>query len=186
MYFEPVEVSLDENCLSDLIRRYHFNDNDKKDIVRLYKLLYPRVHAIFHYVIEKGSIYVIASLGRGIDSLQDSFLKKGDIQKAYIIDCLGIQLLEKVYEGIDDRIHELTGMYVGDYTFVGDERLPLQTMPDIMRKLGQKKIRYNNAYVLTPKKSVLFKAGLSKDKVHKSDMCSMCGNKDCANRSCQV
>lgn len=182
MTFESIEVSLDETCLSDLIRRYHFNDNDKKDIVRLYRQLYPRVHAIFHYVIKDDHVYVVASLGRGIDSLQDSYLQKGDIQKAYIIDCLGTQLLEKAYEEIDERIHELTGKFVGDYIFVGEDRLPLETMPDIMTMLGQKKIRYNAAYVLTPKKSVLFKAPLSLSKVHKKGMCSICSNTECANR----
>lgn len=181
MNFEPIEVSLDENCLSDFIRRYHFKEEDKKDIVRLYKLVHPRIHAIFHYVTEGDGAYVVASLGRGIDGLQDSFLQKGDIQKAYILDCLGAFFLEKAYEGIDNRLFELTGKYAGQYSFVGDKDIPLESIPDIMKKLGQKKIRYNDAFVLIPKKSVLFKVALLPEKVHKKGICSMCGNKSCKN-----
>ena len=53
MTFEPIEVSLDENCISDFIRRYHFNEDDKKEILRVNKLISPRAHAQFHYYLEE-------------------------------------------------------------------------------------------------------------------------------------
>ncbi|WP_026652860.1 hypothetical protein [Butyrivibrio proteoclasticus] len=215
MTFEPVEVSLDENCFAELVRRYHFNEEDKKDIVKLYRQLIPRVHAVFHYVVENSDdgcssvvendnrgvdgchsdivendnlggdsscAYVVASLGRAVDSLQDSFLQKGDIRSAYILDCIASELLAKAYDGIDERLYELTGKYAGDYVFVGDDELPLESTPEIMVKLGQKKIRYNEAFALIPKKSVLFKTALLPEKPHKAGMCSNCGAVDCQMR----
>ena len=178
MTFEPLEVSLDENCLSDFIRRYHFNENDKNEIIRIYRKVFPRVHAIFYHVIEENdkgekTAIVVASLGRAFDEYQNALVKNEDIHGAYIVDCLGLELLSRAYDAIDDKLHEVTGLYPGGYVFAGSDEIPLEDIPSIMRKLGQKKIRYNDAYVLVPKKSVLFITRLYDQKQEKHSKCSM-------------
>ncbi|WP_292211256.1 cob(I)yrinic acid a,c-diamide adenosyltransferase [Butyrivibrio sp.] len=188
MTFEPIEVSLDENCFDAFIRRYHFNDSDKLEIIRTYRKIAPRVHAIFHYVLEKDKngnefALVVASLGRAIDEYQNMFLSKENIQQAYIVDCLGLELLSLAYDKIDEMLHEKTGLFAGGYQFAGSDVFPLEELPEAMKKLGQKKIRYNDAYVLLPKKSVVFRTPLYKEKQEKHSRCSGCSAKNCSFRS---
>ena len=188
MTFEPIEVSLDEGCIDAFIRRYHFNDNEKAEIIRIYRKIAPRVHAIFHHIIEedaqgKKSALVVASLGRAIDEFQNNLLEKGNIQEAYIVDCLGLDLLSIAYEKIDEKLHESTGLYAGGYQFAGSDGFPLESIPEAMKKLGQKKIRYNDAFVLVPKKSVVFRTQLFEKQQEKHSKCSSCSAEKCVYRT---
>lgn len=188
MTFEPIEVSLDEGCIDAFIRRYHFNDNEKAEIIRIYRKIAPRVHAIFHHIIEedeegKKSALVVASLGRAIDEFQNNLLEKGNIQEAYIVDCLGLDLLSLAYEKIDEKLHESTGLYAGGYQFAGSDGFSLESIPEAMKKLGQKKIRYNDAFVLVPKKSVVFRTQLFEKQQEKHSKCSSCSAEKCVYRT---
>ena len=198
MNFIPLKVSLDEACMSDFSRRYHFKEQDKSEIEKLYIKASPRVHAQFHYCLlnNKGEALekentkaakqalVVVTLGQAFDVLQDSFLSgtEENIHKAYILDCIGLELLARAYGEVDKKLHELTGMYAGHYIFAGEDKLPMSEVPRLMGLLGQKLVTYNEAYVLVPKKSVLFTAPLLKEPVHKLGLCNMCGFLDCAMR----
>lgn len=191
MNFTPLNVSLDEACIPDFIRRFHFNQTDKREILKVARVLLPRVHAQFHYVVEDKDkslvketkaekvATVVVTLGKAFDELQESYAAKKDIHGAYIIDCLGLELLSRAYDELDDKLHELTGLYAGDYIFAGEDRLPLGKLPDLMTKLGQKIVTYNEAYVLIPKKSVVVEIPLFKRKTKKHGLCAFCDNEDC-------
>lgn len=185
MNFIPLNVSLDEACLQEFVRRYHFNDTDKKEIIRLYRQLSPRVHAEFHYVLEGDGAVVVMTLGSAFDELQDSFIQKGDINRAYMVDCLGIEIMSLGYDKIDEKLHELTGKYAGGYVFTGVEELPLSETPRLMALLGQKVVTYNEAYVLLPKKSVLFTVPLYDEKIEKHDKCAYCSAVSCQLRKAE-
>jgi cob(I)alamin adenosyltransferase len=192
MNFIPLNVSLDEKCMSQFIRRYHFNDNDKKEIDKLCRQLTPRVHAEFHYCMtddtfkDAGKVAaVVMTLGTAFDELQDSFIKKGDIHRAYIVDCLGIEIMSIAYDRIDEKLHELTGLYAGGYIFTGSDELPLSETPRLMSLLGQKVITYNESFVLMPKKSVLFEVPLYGNKVEKHDRCVYCSAVNCQYRKAE-
>ncbi|MCR5671564.1 MAG: hypothetical protein K6G10_11220 [Butyrivibrio sp.] len=193
MNFIPLDVSLDEACLEQLVRRYHFKDKDKRDIERLYRLVSPRVHPQFHYVTDSDagqaaekflggdltSALVVLTLGPAFDSLQNALLEKGEIGDAYIVDCLGLEILSRAYEKLDEKLFELTGLYPGDYVFAGDERLPLEKVPELMGMLAQPLVSYNEAFLLIPKKSVLFMAPLYGKPVAKHSHCKLCGAVSC-------
>ncbi|WP_242839094.1 cob(I)yrinic acid a,c-diamide adenosyltransferase [Butyrivibrio sp. MC2021] len=185
MNFIPLNVSLDEACLQEFVRRYHFNDTDKKEIIRLYRQLSPRVHAEFHYVLEGDGAVVVMTLGTAFDELQDSFIQKGDINRAYMVDCLGLEIMSLAYDKIDEKLHELTGKYAGGYVFTGVEELPLSETPRLMALLGQKVVTYNEAYVLLPKKSVLFTVPLYDEKIEKHDKCAYCSAVSCQLRKAE-
>ncbi|SCY01407.1 hypothetical protein [Butyrivibrio sp. INlla14] len=202
MNFIPLKVSLDEACMSDFSRRYHFEEKDKNEIEKLYIKASPRVHAQFHYCLlnNKGEALekentkaakqalVVVTLGQAFDVLQDSFLSSTEenIHKAYILDCIGLELLARAYEEVDKKLHELTGMYAGRYIFAGEDKLPMSEVPRLMGLLGQKLVTYNEAMVLIPKKSVLFVVPLLTEPVHKPGLCSMCDALDCAMRQGEV
>ncbi len=190
MNFIPLNVSLDEACFRDFIRRYHFEEKDKKDILRLYRQVSPRVHAEFHYVLlddngtgtedsDKKAV-VVVTLGQAFDEYQESFLRKGDIHKAYILDCLGLEILWAAYDEIDKKLYELTGRYAGNYVFAGDCSLPISEIPRLLGMLGQKVVVCNEAYALVPKKSVIFEVPLLMDKKKKHARCEACSNDKCS------
>ena len=203
MNFIPLKVSLDEACMSDFARRYHFEEKDKNEIEKLYIKVTPRIHAQFHYVLlddedralgkdmsfDKEKVkkaLVVVTLGQAFDEFQDSFLinpsSRSDIHKAYILDCLGLEFLWAAYDEIDKKIYELTGLYAGEYTYVGDDRLPISELPGLMNKLGQKVVTYNKAYALMPKKSVVFMIPLLETEIKKHGRCNSCQAKDCSMR----
>ena len=178
MNFIPLNVSLDEACLQEFVRRYHFNDADKKEIIRLYRQLSPRVHAEFHYVTEGNGAVVVMTLGSAFDEFQDSFIQN-------MVDCLGLEIMSLAYDKIDEKLHELTGKYAGGYVFTGVEELPLSETPRLMALLGQKVVTYNEAYVLLPKKSVLFTVPLYDEKIEKHDKCAYCSAANCQLRKAE-
>ena len=51
MNFIPLKVALDEACMADFSRRYHFEEKDQNEIEKLYIKVAPRIHAQFHYVL---------------------------------------------------------------------------------------------------------------------------------------
>ena len=198
MNFIPLSVSLDEECISDFIRRYHFEEKDKNDILRLYRQIMPRIHSEFHYVVKesdsilrrdnkcdskadcpKEQVVVIATLGQAFDEYQENLLTRGDIHKGYMLDCIGLELLWAAYDEIDKKLHEITGKYAGNYIFTGDNSLPMSEVPRLMGFLGQKVVIYNEAYAMIPKKSVLFVVPLLNEKQKKSNRCSCCNNVNC-------
>ena len=200
MNFIPLEVSLDEACIGDFLRRYHFDEKDKKDILRLYRQVEPRIHAEFHYVLDRADeisagrepvgdvgkqpqrAVVVVTLGQAFDEYQESFLAKGDIHKAYILDCIGLEVLWAAYDEIDRRLFELTGLYAGNYVFAGDDKLPITEIPRLMNILGQKVVTYNEAYAMIPKKSVVFTVPLLPEMVEKYARCAACSNVKCKMR----
>ncbi len=183
MTFEPLNISLDEGCIASFIRRYHFNEDDKNDILKVYRQIAPRIHAEFHYVVDETSegkrAVVVMTLGQAFDEYQASVVESGNIQKAYMIECLGTEIMSMSYHEIDKRIYELTDLYMGNYIFAGSDELPLSDIPMLMSKLGQKQISYNEAYVLIPKKSVVFVAPLLKEKPIKHNGCRKCKSQNC-------
>ena len=182
MNFIPLKVSLDEACIDEFLSRYHFAERDKNDIFRIYKQVEPRIHAMFHYVLTGEKAVVLVTLGQAFDQLQESYLDKNDIHKAYILDCIGLEMLWAAYDEIDKKLHELTGLYAGDYTFVGDNDLPIKELPRLMGLLGQKQVVYNDAFVLIPKKSVVFEIPLLEEKKEKNVRCAACSNSKCSMR----
>ena len=183
MTFEPLQVELDESGITKFIKRYHFKTSEKKDIVMLYRQLHPRVHASFHHVIEGDTVFVVVTLGDAFDSFQDSFLQKGEIQKAFIIDCLGTEMLSIAYEEVDKKIFEKTGLYVGSYVFAGSDKMPLEELAGVMAKLGQKIVKCNESFVLVPKKSVVFSAKLHEKRTEKHSDCANCSAVSCPMRN---
>ena len=99
-----------------------------------------------------------------------------------MIDCLGLELMSLAYNEIDKKISEITGLYTGGYIFAGSDEMSLSEIPEAFDKLRQGLVTYNEAYVLMPKKSVLFKTFLHKEKQVKHSRCRRCNAKKCSLR----
>jgi hypothetical protein len=125
---------------------------------------------------------VIVSLGAGIDALQESYEEKGCLTKSYMIECIAMELLQKTYELAAAALHETYGLWMDGYDFLG-ERYPIELTKDVFRLLKPEDISYNQAYMLTPKKTVVFLTALHKERQDSyCHVCDRCSNVGCPNR----
>ena len=84
------------------------------------------------------------------------------LTESFMAECICSELLLKAYEDMNGKIREKYGWWVKKMLFPGGE-LPLEAMEEIFGSIGQEEVRYNRYYVLTPKKSVAYRAVLTRN-----------------------
>lgn len=190
-----VTLSLSESCLNEIINHYHFSPSDKKELIQLYEEINPYLDGSFDYkiVTKKGVIkqiereqcvIVIASLSKQIDDLQNKLQKQGEMLKAYMLDCLALELLKAFYEKIGQYIREKEQYCLEKLDFIGEE-YPLELLEEIFTYVKPKNVRYNKGYQLIPHNSVVFVANLIEKEKAKNQgfhICEHCKAKKCEYR----
>lgn len=133
--------------------------------------------------VKKGTqLAVIVSLGAKVDALQNEYIRKERLTEGYMIECIGMELLKIAYEQAAEKIWERFGLWIGAFEFLG-ERYPLELTEDVFRLLVPEEISYNQAYMLTPKKTVVFMTTLKQErKDGYCHICDACSNLQCPNR----
>lgn len=132
------------------------------------------------YKIEENFCYVIASLGKEIDLLEESYQKEQQYLKCYSLDCLSMEFLKSGYEHMQKEM-ENYGYYIEKWLYTGSH-IPIEEMEHIFQKVGQKEVYYNEAFSMIPKKSVAMKLVLTKEKIEQHTVCEACQNKSCLAR----
>ncbi|MCM1542425.1 MAG: hypothetical protein NC121_14360 [Blautia sp.] len=127
--------------------------------------------------------YVVMSLGKGIDRLQESYSEKGLLTQSYMIEVLAGELLLKGYDAYNRYVRKSTDLHVARYHFPGsEEAFPLEMLPKLLGELTQD-VTCNSAFCMAPKKSVAFVSELTRDEnVRCQGICVGCGNLHCPNR----
>ncbi len=133
--------------------------------------------------VEEGTqLAVIVSLGDKVDVLQNEYIDKERLTEGYMIECISMELLKTAYELTAQKIWEKYGLWMSGFVFLG-ERYPLELTENVFRLLAPENISYNQAYMLTPKKTVVFMAALHKErKASYCHICDTCSNLQCPNR----
>ena len=92
-------------------------------------------------------------------------------------DCIGLELLMKAYEELIKHVQRETGKWATKIDFLG-ETYPIELLPKLYRDFaGEIEVQYNQNFVLTPSKSVVFLLPMSDEKI--GDPCHICEN--CSN-----
>ena len=132
---------------------------------------------------EQSFLAVSITLGKGIDALQENYLRDGLLTESYMIEVLSSELLLKSYQAYTKWVAGHRELHVARLHFLGTEGTPgLENLPVLLREL-QLPVTCNEAYCMIPKKSVVFYAELTKDVFTKcAGICLGCGRKDCPNR----
>lgn len=131
------------------------------------------------------SATVVMTLGIGVDLLQERYQNTGRMIESYMVESIGGELLMQGYARIARWIKEQTGYHVTAYHFFGeDEKYPLWQMKEILADAGQTKVTCNEAFCLSPRKSVVFGLELSKDGDEAcEEICTTCGRRaECSHR----
>lgn len=133
-------------------------------------------------VKEGTQLALIVSLGAKVDALQNEYVDKERLTEGYMIECIGMELLKTAYELTAEKVWAKYGLWMGGFVFLG-ERYPLELTEEVFRLLAPEEISYNQAYMLTPKKTVVFMTTLQKERKNGyCYVCDACSNFQCPNR----
>ena len=212
-----------DNFIDKVQTKYHFDKKDSIDLKRIYMEMLKLIDAKAIYKInqrvtgikeidDNQAAVVAITLGNEIDRLQEKYTEEQQITEAYMVDCIGDELLLSMYKEFNEVYARYHRRYVRKYVFIGNE-ISLEKIPQILEDLfeeknnklaldkeadkqrdksnaddnltalGKREIKANEYGVLTPQKSVLFYAVLSENPEEKCEgICLNCGNVTCENR----
>ncbi len=188
-----------DSFISKIITKYHFNEEQRKELMQVYDDMMQVVSPYAVYRInqwitgvkqidDNQAALVVITLGKGVDMLQDSYSQEGKLDNSYMVECMANEILLDMYDEFNSNYTKIHRRYVTGYTFVGEE-IPLTKMRELIAKVQEKEgdnlqLKANEYGVITPSKSVLFYAMLSDNPMHAcKGVCQCCGNKACDYRS---
>lgn len=186
MQGKSLTIELTDADIHKLLQRYHFTESDYESVMHLYYALLPLVKAeVFieynpgYEFIEYNHYVVIAvTLGEYIDRLIALYSEAEKVSQAYIIDCIGLELLMHAYRKALQEVHVKTGLWVQQMEFLGD-KYPINTTLEILQHMQQTHITCNEAFMMSPPKSTVFVAELTDQPKDIDKACTLCKNCKC-------
>lgn len=193
---ERLQLHIQDIQYREIMARYHFAENDLERLKHMGTLVEREVSSVMYYevlmpmqeAVDSGRrntelsaerLAVIVTLGSGVDELQNRYVQKERLTEGYMVECISMELLRVAYERAAECIHAHTGKWISGFDFVGDA-IPLSYMEEIFRQLAPREVSFNQAYMLSPKKTVVFLSDLCGER--KDSYCHICA--DCSYISC--
>ncbi len=183
---ESLQVGMRDGQYREMLARYHFAPRDLPLLGQVGELVRRAAEPELYWdrISEQGEqgeeLAVIVTLGAGPDELQNRYQQRERLSESYMAECVGMELLRNAYEQAAERIHERTDMWPSAFAFVGEQE-PFARMEEIFRLLAPQGVSYNQAYMLTPKKTAVFLTELRRER--KDSYCHICAG--CTNLSCR-
>lgn len=150
-----VRISIEQTdikgFLNRIIRRYHFEEQDYEQLLKVYEQLQVHMSPYAMYKInhrmtglsmidDAQAAMVALTLGSGVDSMKERFTRQGKLSEAYMLDCLANELLLIMYKEFNKAYARFHRRYVKRYVFIGDEISPT-AIPQILEDIkGTKKV----------------------------------------------
>lgn len=205
-----VEQENEERFLGDVMKKYHFSENDKETMQKVYGSMkrYLSPYAVYRInnrmrgvpLIDSNPCAIVAmTLGEGVDRLQRYYEQENQLAESYMAECLANELLLYMYVEFNRCYARFHRRFVMRYVFVGEE-IPLTGMTDLIDEIygrtktgdnqketqeqrQDREIRANEYGVIFPSKSVVFFAILSDNPKQVCEgICMNCANAACENR----
>jgi len=187
-----LSVSIDEGEWCEFIQKYHFQPENAEELKKVYRNMKEKLNSVAFIEMTsevKTSIpyesycICVVTLGDGIDQIQDEYSRNEAYSEAFMVECIGMELLKRAYEQLSEIVAENYGQWLKKYDFFGDV-FPLEEMKDIVDQMPESVVTCNQVYLLQPKKSVVFVAEMVNDKSEiQCNLCDSCGNTTCPVRS---
>lgn len=213
MEYKSLKSEKNETVINQVIKRYHFLEQDRESLSVLYQALLPLIRTEVFYIwnpvlkteempkcettskcetmqsnVDAGDernedqALVFLSLGKAMDEFQSIYMDAGCLREAYMLECIGLELLTEAYEEFVKQVQQDTHKWAKRLEFVGDN-CPIETLPGLYRQVFTEPgpITYSEQCILSPKKSVAFFLIMSDKKVDSKPchICSQCKNTDC-------
>ena len=191
---EKLQLHLQEKQYRDMLVQYHFGEHDLEQLRQIGSLIEQAAEPMMYYGLFTRGVEddeasddtssvdrtaVIVTLGSGVDELQNRYTQRERLTESYMTECIGMEFLRAAYEQAAERIHAYTGRWISDFEFVGD-KIPFTYMEEAFRLLEPQEVSYNQAYMLTPKKTAVFLTNLCDER--KDSYCHIC--EDCTYLVC--
>lgn len=186
MMRKALEPYMTENTYSQILSRYHFQEDKKALLHSLDKQLSQRIDAVVYFAPkssqEETRLAVLVTLGAGVDNLQEEYTAAGQLSETYMIECIAMELLKNAYEQAAEMIYDYYGLWMNGFDFLGD-RIPLEEMERMFDILEPEEISYNQAYMITPKKTAAFYTTLTDSRTAAyCNLCNTCSHTRCIHR----
>ncbi len=145
-----VEQQNSDEFINQVISKHHFSESDKERLVQVYQQIKMSMGPYAAYrinqkvtgvqAIDDGPAAIVSmTLGAGVDRLQERYMRNGQLEEAYMLDCLASELLLQMYGEFNAAYARFHRRYVKRYVFIGDE-IPASAIPDLLRDIkGQKR-----------------------------------------------
>ncbi|HCJ07921.1 MAG: hypothetical protein PUC55_03810 [Lachnospiraceae bacterium] len=168
-------ITYKEIPMNPFLERYHFEMKDRQMIETTVRFACEliKVHMVIGYR-EEGVTCAI-TLGKQYDKLSDAV---GDhLLLSYCLECVGMELLSKAYEKVNQYVHEKRGCWIGSYRFPEGEKAQEQ-----LQSLHTSTVVWKKG-MLRPAKSVILLADYVTEQSQSGcEHCVHCGNTDCVFR----
>lgn len=205
LFTEITALCRDEQFLHSVMKKYHYDPEEYSNLKQLAEQMMPCLETEagwqdrdFEETFPEGERSFLAvgvTLGKGIDDLQEKYLRKELLTESYMIEVLSSELLLKSYQVYTEWVASHSNLHVARLYFLGSDisgaeasntelvnRLRLENLPALLQEL-ELPVTCNEAYCMLPKKSVVFYAKLTTDPFTKcAGICLDCGRRDCPNR----
>lgn len=205
LFTEITALCRDEQFLHSVMKKYHYDQEEYSNLKQLAEKMMPCLETEagwqdrdFEETFPEGERSFLATgitLGKGIDDLQEKYLRKELLTESYMIEVLSSELLLKSYQAYTEWVASHSNLHVARLYFPGADisgtegsnaelvnRLRLENLPALLQEL-ELPVTCNEAYCMIPKKSVVFYAKLTKDAFTRcAGICMGCGRRDCPNR----
>lgn len=197
---KKLKVELIDEDLHLLMERYHYEESDFTQLQHVYYALEPFVETkvyweynpAYDFVEYEDYAVVAITLGNYFDKMQEIYQDSQNLREAYMMDCIGAELLMKAYQETNGWIQSETALWSSKIEFIG-EKYPLERMAEILEHMNLPKEQEantcfycNEAYMLFPLKSAIYITALQKVKPGEPaeclTICESCSNKGCSNR----
>lgn len=180
---EALHPYITENVYDQILSCYHFQEKEEPLIRSLTERIYQAADSAVYFAYksprEESRLAVLVTLGVGVDDLQEEYNAAGHLTESYMIECIAMELLKNAYEQAAEKIYGHYGLWMNGFDFLGD-RVPIEEMEEMFAILEPEEISYNQAYMLTPKKTVAFYTTLTD--IREAAFCNLCST--CSHTKC--
>lgn len=196
-FAELLEAFTTESFLKRVCKKYHYQDEDYESLFETAERMLPLMreqacwnHRLFALPGNGKSCGRYAetamTLGKGLDGLQEEYTEKGLLSVCYMVEALASELLLQAYSAYNKYVASEYPFHVARFHFLGsEEAYPITMLPSLLERL-EMPVSCNEAFCMTPKKSVAFVAELTEDAaVRCPGICVGCkggAGRDCPNR----
>lgn len=141
--------------IDSVAEKYHFNDADKAELLRVYEQMAICMGPYASYrinqrmtglrIIDDSQTAIVAmTLGVGVDRLQERYIRADKLDEAYMLDCIANELLINMYSEFNKSYARFHRRYVQRYVFIGNE-IPLTVIPGLLEEIKGKGVKAKTA-----------------------------------------
>lgn len=178
---ESFKIAYEDIAIDSFMKRYHFEEKDRNLLDAACRFLTELIEVETGILLEKDRAVCLVTLGKRYDELSDMTAEAGHLLLSYSLECLGMEILSRAYEKINELVFHQSGKWLGEYYFLGDENI--EDLAACLSAFDGLSVTWEKG-MLHPLKSVVFMAEYREKKDDSGcHNCERCKNITCSFRN---